>query len=132
MRFRDLKYKFIPAAIIGSMVLSMASIAISFAWFRPLYEIKEENISGSVLKKYFHDGTGTQSDPFVITRPKHYENLVMLYYNMPGFPSALVGYEYTDEHGVTITNTTDNTYKDEVYGGTYKRSYYFQIFVVIT
>lgn len=127
MRFRDLKYKFIPAAIIGSMVLSMASIAISFAWFRPLYEIKEENISGSVLKKYFHDGTGTQSDPFVITRPKHYENLVMLYYNMPGFPSALIGQEYTDEHGVKITNTTDNTYTDEVYGGTYKRSYYFQI-----
>ena len=127
MRFRDLKYKFIPAAIIGSMVLSMASIAISFAWFRPLYEIKEENISGSVLKKYFHDGTGTQDDPFIITRPKHYENLVMLYYNMPGFPSALIGQEYEDEHGVWITNTTDNTYKDEVYGGTYKRSYYFQI-----
>lgn len=127
MRFRDLKYKFIPAAIIGSMVLSMASIAISFAWFRPLYEIKEENISGSVLKKYFHDGTGTQSDPFIITRPKHYENLVMLYYNMPGFPSALIGQEYTDEHGVLITNTTNNTYTDEVYGGTYKRSYYFQI-----
>ena len=127
MRFRDLKYKFIPAAIIGSMVLSMASIAISFAWFRPLYEIKEENISGSVLKKYFHDGTGTQDDPFIITRPKHYENLVMLYYNMPGFPSALVGYEYTDEHGVLITNKTNNTYTDEVYGGTYKRSYYFQI-----
>lgn len=103
------KSNLILSALIGCISIIITSIVLTFAWFAQRYDIlnSSDNISGSVLKSYFHTGTGTDKDPFVITRPKHYENLVMLYYNMEGFSNGRV--------------TIEDDY------GKYERGFYFQI-----
>ena len=112
MNVKNARFKVILTAFSSLITLIITSIVLTFAWFAQRYNVlnNNENISGSVLQKYFECGTGTQLDPFVITRPKHYENLVMLYYTMPGFPNAIEGNHIEDN------------------GMVYERSYYFEIF----
>jgi len=63
----------------------MASITFCFAWFAGNIQSTSNDFSGSVLESYFDrrsDGTGkhgSETNPFVITSSKHYENLVKLY-----------------------------------------------------
>lgn len=111
MNVKNARFKVILTAFSSLITLIITSIVLTFAWFAQRYNVlnNNENISGSVLQKYFECGTGTQLDPFVITRPKHYENLVMLYYTMPGFPNAIEGNHIEDN------------------GMVYERSYYFEI-----
>ncbi|MDD5932896.1 MAG: hypothetical protein PUC70_01255 [bacterium] len=111
MNVKNARFKLLLTAFSSLITLIITSIVLTFAWFAQRYNVlnNNENISGSVLQKYFECGTGTQLDPFVITRPKHYENLVMLYYTMPGFPNAIEGNHIEDN------------------GMVYERSYYFEI-----
>ena len=69
--------------------LLMASISVSFAWFKRNYNQVEMNVDGSVLEQYFDkrdfdasdDTIGTsENNPFVITTFRHYENLVKLHH----------------------------------------------------
>ncbi len=60
------------------IILGMISsgLAASVAWFIAEENTLRANVSGSVVEEYFHCGSGTQADPFVITRPMHYYHLV--------------------------------------------------------
>lgn len=61
---------------ISVVFLSLTSgILASAAWYNVQNNLNV-NISGSVVEEYFHTGTGTEADPFVITRPIHYYHLV--------------------------------------------------------
>ena len=62
---------------------------MSLTWFAKMNSIDDLHIGGSVLSQYFDSGTGTQADPFVITRPKHWENLVWLHNNVSNFYQAI-------------------------------------------
>ena len=66
------------------------------AWFfnSDNIPVPEEGLSGSVLEKYFHDGNGSFEHPFQITRPKHYENMVLLHYEMDGFAEKKYYFEF--------------------------------------
>ena len=71
--------------IILSLFLSfMTVISATYAWFRVKTSI-DLPITGSVFTSYFHCGTGTEEDPYVITRPVHLYNLTMLYQELNGF-----------------------------------------------
>lgn len=59
-----------------------------FAWLATGRRLDFTKSGGSVLTQYFHCGTGTEDDPYVITRPIHYENLVKLYQVNPEFGST--------------------------------------------
>ena len=79
-------------------------------------------LNGSVLRSYFDikvgktadKDYGSQDNPFVITRPKHWENLVKLQYAMDGFDSAdyyfEVGKDFADGNGTNyqVYNYDDN------------------------
>ena len=74
-------------AIIGFLV---GALSVSLTWFAKMNSMSDlDELGGSVLSQYFDTGTGTQSDPFVITRPKHWENLVWLHNNVSNFYQAI-------------------------------------------
>ncbi len=83
-----LKIAFISAL---TAMIGVFSISASVAWFGKASVINTNEmggIDGAVLTSYFHCGKGTEDDPFVITRPKHWENLVWLHNNIEGFYNA--------------------------------------------
>jgi len=66
--------------------LSFVFMIMSYSWFAdPTKTVSLENTSGQILTQYFHKGQGTEGDPFVITRPIHYYNLVNLYQLVEGY-----------------------------------------------
>ncbi|MDY2913222.1 MAG: hypothetical protein SOV58_01130 [Candidatus Enteromonas sp.] len=82
------------AIALGSLftVFLVGTLGLSLAWFTTVRFVPEfENLSGSVLTSYFdrNDNAtgvfGSETNPFVITTPKHWENLAKLHYAMPGF-----------------------------------------------
>lgn len=75
-------------SIIASLliiVLFATSTVVTFAWFTKGKSIGVNESSGGILKQYFHKGDGTEANPYEITRPVHYYNLVMLYQLNPDF-----------------------------------------------
>ena len=66
--------------LISLISILSATLAIStFAWYSELNSAFDpDNVKSSVITQYFDSGTGTQNDPFVITRPIHYYRLVEL------------------------------------------------------
>lgn len=71
--------KRIYMAIISILCSIGIAIAISHAWFVSGYDV-DPLATGSSAEAYYHSGTGTQSDPFVITTPRHLYNLAWLQY----------------------------------------------------
>lgn len=65
--------------VIGSsfVILGMitSGLAVSVAWFIAGENTFKADVNGSVVEEYFHCGSGTAQDPFVITRPMHYYHL---------------------------------------------------------
>ncbi|MBQ0109019.1 MAG: hypothetical protein KBS44_01915, partial [Clostridiales bacterium] len=71
--------------IVLSVVLAVLCVGTTFAWLAGNKEIECDDMQGSIITQYFHCGTGTEDDPFVITRPIHYYNLIYLYQRKEGF-----------------------------------------------
>ena len=70
------KRKTVITSLVAMIGVLVGALSVSLTWFAKMNSIDDLEIGGSVLKQYFDSGTGTQADPFVITRPKHWENLV--------------------------------------------------------
>lgn len=62
------------------IIALLAATAVScIAWFANVTNDINFNANSSILTSYFDSGTGTSSDPYVITRPVHYYNLCNLW-----------------------------------------------------
>ena len=61
----------------ASTVALTAVIVSTVSWYSVQMQITPDVDSGIILS-YFESGDGTQADPYVITRPVHYYNLVRL------------------------------------------------------
>ncbi len=69
-----------------ALLLLLTAISVSLAWFAKFTAVDiNEKTGGSVISSYFHKGDGTAENPFEITRPIHFYNLVMLYQADPDF-----------------------------------------------
>lgn len=120
------KVKVLITTAIAS-ITTILLLSTSFAWFAKSDKIitnkVETGISGSVLTNYFHCGTGTVEDPFVITRPVHWENLIWLHNNIDDFYNAK-GQEFDPDKGkgyfFQIGYDLENNGKMEVYNYTDK------------
>ena len=69
--------------IISTALLSTAvAVGSSLAWFSPSAQMSNDQnpIIGSVEDEYYASGIGSESDPFVITKPRHLYNLAWLQY----------------------------------------------------
>lgn len=79
--FKFLKKSFIPKILISTTLLLFAGVIVStVSWFSTIMEIDppvNKQTSG-ILTSYFDSGSGTQNDPYVITRPKHFYHMSYL------------------------------------------------------
>lgn len=82
------KNKFIFSTLIAICGTLIGAISASLMWFAKMNAINLD-FGGSVLSQYFDSGDGSEEDPFVITRPKHWENLVWLHNNVSTFYQAI-------------------------------------------
>jgi len=78
--------RLILSTIIGLVSMCASTLAFTIAWYTRNYQNMRNEIDGSVLESYFDSwdsGTsgnpGSKTNPFVITTPQHYENLVKLF-----------------------------------------------------
>ena len=55
------------------------TIVISYAWFIKGLDV-DPLATGSSTEAYYHSGTGTENDPFIITTPRHLYNFAWLQY----------------------------------------------------
>lgn len=81
-------------AIIGTLI---GALSVTLTWFARINSM-DLDIGGSVLSTYFDSGDGTEEDPFVITRPKHWENLVWLHNNVSDFYQAIADNQDSSEN----------------------------------
>lgn len=107
MKFtRSQKMIFAAGGFILVGVLSLTAY-VSYA----LYKVNVEStgdMPGTIgLRSYFHCGDGTQSDPFVITRPIHFRNLGRL--------QNLGAFDKTNPNAQTSDNTLSNYDTDSLY-----------------
>ena len=90
---------------IGSSIIVLGAIAsglaASVAWFVPEQNAFIATVDGSVVEEYFHCGTGTEADPFVITRPIHFYHLVEFFQRKTVLPIS---------GGSSVTFGTDYLY----------------------
>lgn len=83
------KFKNLIIILLSLCIICFGGVACSsLAWFSSP-AMQGEKVSGGAITNYFHTGTGTKEDPFVITRPVHYYNLVNLYQKVD---------DYSDQH----------------------------------
>ena len=83
------KRKVVITSLVAVIGLLVGALSVSLTWFAKMNSISDLEIGGSVLSQYFDSGDGTQANPFVITRPKHWENLVWLHNNVSNFYQAI-------------------------------------------
>jgi len=113
--------------LLSSLVFTgVLSIGLCVGWFHKNNAIDVDQLTGSVLKKYFEDGDGSEAHPFEIARPKQYENFVRLHYEMEGFAdrkfyfelghvwkNADGSYKFSDADGNPITTPVFADYNDD-------------------
>ena len=75
---KDNHIKFLVLAfLIVSFMIHLLALS-TYGWLQ-LLTPQPVTIDASIITQYFDHGSGTQEDPFVITRPIHYYHLVALY-----------------------------------------------------
>lgn len=85
------KKRFLIACFSIAIGVCVTSITTSVAWIiknNVIIVNDDSGIDGSMFTGYFHCGSGSEDDPFVITRPIHWSNLVWLHNNVDGFYNA--------------------------------------------
>ena len=79
-----MKRKF--AIILSSLIVIASCVTTStYAWFAMNNKIDVADTQMNLVTSYFHCGSGTEDDPYVITRPIHLYNLSELYDKLDGF-----------------------------------------------
>ena len=69
----------ISSISVFSLVAASVALGLSFALYTNDDDAKSDGTSGEIsLRSYYETGTGTELDPFVITRPRHLYNLSRL------------------------------------------------------
>jgi len=92
--------------IISVLLVFFSLISITYAWLTLQTSI-DLPLSGSVFTAYFHCGTGTEQDPYVITKPQHLYNLTMLYQHLNGFDEDQVYIEIGCDGNCGHTHNND-------------------------
>lgn len=133
------KTKFIYSIIMLFVAVSLSTASV-LAWFANNNQTDVTISKSTIIKQYFHTGDGSKENPFVITRPIHYYNLVQLYQRKDGFAEegyhfqlgynldksddgSLEVYNYSDA-GKLTNNTKDGTYNNTNYSNSLNMKFY--------
>ena len=117
--------------IISLILVVILGFSVTYAWFARSNNIDPQLSDATIIKQYFHTGKGTQQEPFVITRPVHYYNLVQLFQRTSGFAvdgdaSTVyyfqLGYELdSTSEGLEFYNYDDNGNQINTEGNKYSK-----------
>ena len=105
------KLKFI--LLINLLAIIFGITSFSVAWFAaPVANVPLASVNGGIVTQYFHCGSGSEDDPYVITRPVHLYNLTQLYENLDGFAEAnhhfQLGYDLNNDGALECYNYGDD------------------------
>lgn len=68
--------KHILFGCICSIMLLLSCLTFyTYSWFTINHDSFVEDLKGSSMAKYFESGTGTSTDPYIISNSKHVYNL---------------------------------------------------------
>ena len=85
-------------------LIGLCATSFTFAWFTSATtNLNLESVGGGVITQYFDSGSGSENDPFIITRPVHLYNLTELYDKLDGFAEE----NYHFQLGKDIDNDGD-------------------------
>ena len=128
------KIKILLSTIVGLLSVGALATGFTYAWLSTATTIVNfDNAGGGIISSYFHCGRGTESDPYVITRPVHLYNLVELMYanaesfqvydkyfqlgyDLDGDDETLEFYTYND-YGVLQEDSYSNVLNMKYYSG---------------
>lgn len=104
--------KLLLSALLGTAATALAAAGFTFAWLSgATTSVDVDSAHGGVVSQYFHCGSGTENDPYVITRPIHLYNLTMLYEGLDGFAEAnhhfQLGYDLDDDGDLEFYSYSD-------------------------
>lgn len=121
------KLKLILLFNILSILVSITGFSV--AWFTSGSSTLDiHSVSGGVISQYFHCGSGTENDPYVITRPVHIYNLIQLQENLDGFAEEgnhfQLGFNLDDDPGLEFYSYDDNGVIQDGYSSTLNMNYY--------
>ena len=71
--------------------LTLTLTTLTYAWMHKKRDSLKINVKGSLVEEYFHSGSGSIDDPFIITRPIHYYHLVEFYQRLTLLPIVYNG-----------------------------------------
>ena len=78
MAFMKKKNKLLLALSVATGSAFAAVTLSTVAWFKYHADFLPYNAKGGIIASYFDSGSGTEADPYVITRPIHYYHLAYL------------------------------------------------------
>ncbi len=80
------------------------TLGTSLAWFSEIVNMDMRSLDGSVFTGYFYSGSGTEDDPYTITRPSHYTNMIKLIEYNEEFESKYykIGYDMDNDGDLEV------------------------------
>lgn len=93
MKLNNIKWS--SVVLIAVLIAMLTAVAV-FAWIGVSDNTVSLSVAGSLVEEYFHCGSGTAEDPFVITRPIHYYHLVEFFQRLTNLPVVFYSSENTD------------------------------------
>ena len=121
--------KLIATLLVFLVGLSTAGLVFTFAWLAvATTNLDIGNLNGGVISQYFDSGTGTEQDPYVITRPVHLYNLTELYDKYEGFAEEdnyfRLGKDLDNTGELKFYNYDDYGVYQETYSDSLNMSFY--------
>ena len=123
------RIKLFLSALLGAASIALAAAGVTFAWLSgATTSVDVDSAHGGIISQYFHCGSGTQNDPYVITRPIHLYNLTMLYENLDGFAAAdhhfRLGYDLDGDGDLEFYSYSDAGVHLDGYSDSLNMGYY--------
>ena len=85
--------------IAAFLVIALSMLSITYAWIRSADNTIHAAVSGKVVQERFHTGDGTQSNPYVITKPIHYYHMVEFFQRETSISVTINGNTVTSNFG---------------------------------
>ena len=115
--------------LLSAATAALVAASFTFSWLSgAVTDVEMDGLHGGIISQYFHCGSGTEQDPYVITKPVHLYNLTMLYENLDGFAEQKnhfqLGYNLDGNDGLEFYSYNDEGIYQNGYSARLNMGYY--------
>ena len=115
--------------LLSAATAALVAASFTFSWLSgAVTDVEMDGLHGGIISQYFHCGSGTEQDPYVITKPVHLYNLTMLYENLDGFAEQdnhfQLGYNLDGNDGLEFYSYNDEGIYQNGYSTRLNMGYY--------